>query len=68
MPAGTPKPIIDVLNAKIVEALAMPSVKPQTDKMGIEVITTTPQGLADFLRREIAKWEIYVRDAGMKAE
>ena len=68
VPAGTPKPIIDVLNAKIVEALAMPSVKPQTDKMGIEVITTTPQGLADFLRREIAKWEIYVRDAGMKAE
>jgi len=68
VPVGTPKPVIDVLNAKIVEAMAAPSIKPQTDKLGIEVITTTPEGLAEFLRREIAKWEIYVRDAGMKAE
>lgn len=68
VPVGTPKPVIDALNAKIVEAMAAPSIKPQTDKLGIEVITTTPEGLAEFLRREIAKWEIYVRDAGMKAE
>ncbi len=68
VPAGTPKPVIDVLNAKIVEAMAAPSIKPQTDKLGIEVVTSSPEGLADFLRREIAKWEIYVRDAGLKAE
>ncbi len=67
-PLGTPKPVIDTLNAKIVEAAAVPSIRPQTDKLGIEVITSSPQGLADFLRREIAKWEIHVRDSGLKAE
>lgn len=68
VPAGTPRPLINTLNAKIVEAVAVPAIKPQTDKIGIEVITTTPEGLADFLRREIAKWEIYVRDSGLKPE
>ncbi len=68
VPAGTPRPIINVLNAKIVEAVAMPTIRPQTDKMGIEPITSTPDGLADFLRQEIAKWEVYVRDAGLKPE
>jgi tripartite-type tricarboxylate transporter receptor subunit TctC len=68
VPAGTPRPVIDRLNAGIVEAGAVPAVRPQTDKIGIEVITTTPEGLADFLRREIAKWQVHVRDAGLKPE
>jgi tripartite-type tricarboxylate transporter receptor subunit TctC len=68
VPVGTPRSVINTLNSKIVEAVAMPSIRPQTDKMGIEPITTTPEGMADFLRREIAKWEIYVRDAGLKPE
>jgi tripartite-type tricarboxylate transporter receptor subunit TctC len=68
VPAGTPKPVIETLNAKIVEALARPEVRPQTDKLGIEVITGTPEQLAEHLRREIAKWEIYVRDTGLKPE
>lgn len=68
VPAGTPRPIVDLLNAKIVEAMAVPSVRPQVDKLGIDIITGSPEALTEHLRREIAKWEIYVRDSGLKPE
>ncbi|MCC7273209.1 MAG: tripartite tricarboxylate transporter substrate binding protein [Alphaproteobacteria bacterium] len=68
VPAGTPKPIIDLLNARIVDAMAAPALRPQVDKLGIEIITGTPQALSEHLTREIAKWEVYVRDSGLQPE
>ena len=68
MPTGTPKPIIEHLNTKLVETMAAPSVRPQVDKLGIEIVTGTPAALSDHLNREIAKWEVYVRDAGLQPE
>ncbi|MGE0716493.1 MAG: Bug family tripartite tricarboxylate transporter substrate binding protein [Alphaproteobacteria bacterium] len=68
VPAGTPEPIVAQLNAKFVAAMARPDVRPQADKLGIEVVTGTPAALSDHLAREIAKWEVYVRDAGLQPE
>lgn len=68
VPVGTPKPVIDILNSKILEAMAIPTLRPQVDKLGIEIITGSPEALTEHLRREIAKWELFVRDAGLKAE
>ena len=68
VPTGTPKPIIEHLNTKLVETMAAPSVRPQVDKLGIEIVTGTPAALSDHLNREIAKWEVYVRDAGLQPE
>lgn len=42
-PAGTPKPIVDRLNAEVVKILAMPEVKDRVAKLGATVVASSPE-------------------------
>jgi tripartite-type tricarboxylate transporter receptor subunit TctC len=55
-PAATPKPIIDVLNAKANAALKSESAKDQFAKQSIDPIGGTPAQLAAHVQNEIGKW------------
>src|SRR6202008_2679546 len=55
-PAATPKPIIDVLNARVNAALQSPSAKEQFAKQSIDPIGGTPAQLATHVQNEIGKW------------
>src|SRR3954468_16383684 len=55
-PAGTPKPIIDRLNAVIVKALKTPEMRHRLPDNGAEVEPSTPAELARFVHAEIVKW------------
>jgi tripartite-type tricarboxylate transporter receptor subunit TctC len=63
-PAGTPKPIIDKLNAEINKALQDPKVRETIGKEGGEVMGGTPQQMADHIKREIAAWAPIVKASG----
>jgi tripartite-type tricarboxylate transporter receptor subunit TctC len=68
VPAGTPRPIIDRLNAEVLKALRQPDVIDRLQAEGAEAAGTTPEQFAEFMRRESAKWGRVVKLSGMKAD
>jgi tripartite-type tricarboxylate transporter receptor subunit TctC len=55
-PAGTPKPVIDVLNTEIHKALKTPSVKQRFEEAGAQVVDGTPEEFTKYIASETAKW------------
>lgn len=67
-PAGTPKPIVERLNAEIVKALKSPDVAERFAGLGMEPVANTPAQMAEFNKAEVAKWAKIVKEANIKAE
>jgi tripartite-type tricarboxylate transporter receptor subunit TctC len=67
-PAGTPRPIVDKLNAALREALAAPDTKERMAKDGTEPLPSTPDEYAADIDREETKWSAIVRKSGAKVE
>ena len=68
-PAGTPKPIVDKLNAAINEALADPAVSSALDKAGIDPTPgSTPETTGEFVRAELAKWAPIIKASGAEVD
>ena len=65
---GTPKPIVDRLNADIVRIVRTPDVRDRLSGLGFDVVGNTPQELAAFLKVEIAKWTKVVKESGAKID
>jgi len=68
VPAGTPKAIIDRLNAETRNALASAWVKEQFVAQGLEPGSSTPQAFAAYLSGEVEKWGKVVRASGATPE
>jgi len=67
-PAGTPKPIVDRLNAELVKALRTPEVSERIRAQAYDTWTLTPDEFTSFLRTDHAKWGKVVKLSGAKAE
>lgn len=68
-PAGTPKEIIERLNADITRALASPEVIQTLGSFGLEPVgKNTPEEFTAYLRAEITKWAKVVKASGAKAD
>ncbi len=67
-PAGTPKPIVDRLNAEINKALGNAEMAKKLAEDGSTPLGGTPQQFADFIKLELAKWGSVVREAGIKLD
>jgi tripartite-type tricarboxylate transporter receptor subunit TctC len=67
-PAGTPRPIIDKLNAALNAALATDEVRRRLAIEGAEPLPTTPEEYAAIIDREVAMWSDLVKSAGIKPE
>ena len=67
-PAGTPKAIVDKLNAEINAALKMPDVRAKLEAAGIEIQGGTPQDYAALIKSDLAKWAKVVKAAGIALE
>jgi tripartite-type tricarboxylate transporter receptor subunit TctC len=68
VPAGTPRAIIQKLNADTVQVLSQPSVRDQFLKLGIETVGDTPEQFGEFLGSENARWGKLIKELGLKAE
>jgi tripartite-type tricarboxylate transporter receptor subunit TctC len=66
-PAGTPRPIVDKLNAALREALAAADTRTAMASAGVEPMPSTPEDYAADIDREETKWSRIVREAGVKA-
>ena len=67
-PPGTPRPIVERVNAALVKALNDPGVKANLAKQGADVVAGTPEQHDAFNRREIEKWIKVARAAGIEPE
>ncbi len=67
-PAGTPRPIIDKLNAALREALDAADTKERMAADGTEPLPSTPDEYGADIDREETKWSAIVRKSGAKAE
>ena len=65
-PAGTPKPIIAKLNAEIRRIMALPNMGGRLS--AIELGSSTPEELGDFIRGETDRWGTLIKQLGLKAE
>jgi tripartite-type tricarboxylate transporter receptor subunit TctC len=67
-PAGTPREIVQKLNAEVLKILAMPDVRERFQSQGVEPVGSTPEQFGEHIRGQMAKWAKVVQDAGVKAE
>ena len=67
-PAGTPKAIVDRLNAAIVKTLAMPDVRERLSSLGLEPTGTTAEEFARIMAADAARWGPVIQASGFKAD
>jgi tripartite-type tricarboxylate transporter receptor subunit TctC len=67
-PAGTPRSIVDRLNAELRAALAAPDLKERFAIEGAEPISSTPEEYAADIDREETMWSGVVKTSGAKGE
>jgi len=70
-PKGTPRPVIDRLNAAVVDALADPAIRARLADLGQEIPPReqqTPEALAAFHKAEVEKWWPIIKAANIKGE
>lgn len=68
VPAATPAPVIEKLNADINAVFAQEAVAKTLRDTGIEPAGTTPARFTEVLRADSAKWKQMIRDAGITLE
>ena len=67
-PKGTPREIVDRLNAEIVKIIDKPAIKQAWAKQGAVPMTMTPDAFGEFLKGDIAKWAKVIDKAGLKPQ
>jgi len=68
VPAGTPKPVIDLLHREIVKVMALPEIRERMAELGFEAVANTPDEFSARIKVEIPKWAKVIRDANIKAD
>jgi len=64
-PKGTPKAVVDKLNAEINKAINRPDILAAWDKQGAVPMVMTPAQFDAFLHKDIEKWAKVVKEAGL---
>ena len=67
-PAKTPQPIIRKFHADTVKVLADPAVKSRLEQLGVVIVGSSPEELGAHLKREMDKWGVIIKEAGIKGE
>jgi tripartite-type tricarboxylate transporter receptor subunit TctC len=65
-PAGTPRPVLERLNAEVNKIVSAPEVKEAWGKQGAQPMGMTIDEFDGFLRADVQKWAKLVKATGMK--
>src|SRR4051812_11295405 len=64
-PAATPREILVRLNADVARGLAQTDAKERLAAQGFDIVTGTPQALADYIKTDIARSARIIKEANM---
>ncbi len=67
-PTGTPREIVSKLNAEIVRIVRLPDIRAELAGMGVDPVGNTSEQMAEWIRREIARFGPVVKAANIQAE
>jgi tripartite-type tricarboxylate transporter receptor subunit TctC len=67
-PARTPRPIVNRLHDEFVRVIAVPEVKERLNSVGFELVGSSPDEFAAYIKSEIPKWAKVVKASGAKAD
>jgi tripartite-type tricarboxylate transporter receptor subunit TctC len=67
-PKGTPRDVVEKLNAEVNRALADPKMRERLAELGGKPIPGTPEDFGRVMAEETARWEKVVKASGAKAE
>jgi len=67
-PAGTPRAIVERLNAESQRAMRADDLHARLEAIGGEPMAGSPEDTAALLKREYERWGKVIRDAGIKAD
>jgi len=67
-PAGTPRPVIDRLNAEFRKAMTNPDLVKRLTEQGIDITTGTPEEYTAFIKAETARWREVVKASGARVD
>jgi tripartite-type tricarboxylate transporter receptor subunit TctC len=65
-PVKTPPEIVNRLNAEVMKALATPDVREKLQAQGAEILGSTPEQYAAYLKSEVERWGKVVRSSGVQ--
>ena len=69
MPKGTPKAIVDRVNAEVMKVLASPDIAAKLAAMGIDPAkANTPADFGTFMRNDVARWKKVVKAANLELD
>jgi tripartite-type tricarboxylate transporter receptor subunit TctC len=63
VPAGTPRPIVDLLQTEIARIVNLPDVRDKMLAMGLEPDGMSPAEFAAYIKADVAKWKKVIADA-----
>jgi tripartite-type tricarboxylate transporter receptor subunit TctC len=67
-PKGTPAPVVSRLDAELRAILALPDIKANFDKQGMDAASSSPEELNALMRRDHARWRKVIRKNSITAE
>lgn len=65
-PKGTPKAIVDKINAEVVKILSDTANREASEKTGNYPVTSTPEQFSAFIRKEAERWSKVIPETGIK--
>ena len=68
VPAGTPPEIVARLNKELVAALKQRDVVDWVNSLGSEVVASTPEEFASYMKAELGRWSKIVKDAKVEVQ
>jgi tripartite-type tricarboxylate transporter receptor subunit TctC len=68
LPAGTPRPVVDLLYNEIKAIVALPDIKERFAVLGLDPVANSPEEFAAQIQREIVKWGKVIHDANINME
>lgn len=66
VPAGTPRAIVDKLHEAALAVSAEPEVRDRLTQQGYNIVASSPEGLTEYVTKEINRWSPIVKEAGVK--
>ena len=67
-PAGTPRPVINRINAEVNKIITAETMKERFAAIGVDPLPGTPEQFGELLVKDIERWSRAVKSAGLKAE
>src|SRR5665213_383002 len=65
-PKGTPKPIVDKLQQKVVQIMNDPTMQQKSERTGAFAFTSTPEEFGRFMHEEASRWQKVLQETNIK--